>query len=333
MKDLFKRNPKQAVSGDNNETRSPQAAPATPEAVAPGFKKLNPIKGSGHHIPDDLWVKCPKCKELLYSKELNDNKKVCHKCGHHFRLGARERIAILMDEDSFVETDANLISGDPLNFVSSTEPPYILKSQQLREKTNLNEAVITGYATVEELPLALCVADFTFQGGSMGSVFGEKLVRIAESAFQKNLPLLTVSSSGGARMHEGIFSLMQMAKTIGALARLGERRLLHISLLADPVLGGVPASYASVADFILAEPGAFIGFAGPRVIEQTTRQKLPAGFQTAEFQLEHGMIDMVVPRKELRTTIVNLLRLYKPASQPVVASVNDTEALAEVVYA
>ena len=317
MKEFFKRNPKQNLPGEAAEkqpastTNTEAVSVAEVEKTAPTFSKLTP-KSHNRNIPDNLWVKCPKCKELLYSKELDDNKKVCHKCDYHFRLRARERIEMLVDSGSFQEIDSDLVSADPLNFTSLAEPPYMQKMQQARQKTKLNEAVVTGRATIEGLPLALCVADFAFQGGSMGSVFGEKLVRAVEMAIEQRLPFLSVSASGGARMQEGMFSLMQMAKTTAALAQLGEERLLHISLLTDPITGGVLASYASVADYIIAEPGALIGFAGPRVIEQTTRQKLPVGFQSAEFVLEHGMLDRVVPRKELGQMLTTLLRLYMP---------------------
>jgi len=265
-------------------------------------------------IPDDLWIKCSKCKELLYSKEFENNRKVCHKCGFHFRMGAWERIALLLDEGSFVEMNRDLVTSDPLGFTSLAEPPYYVKAAETRQKTGLNEAIITGVGTLEKMPLAVSVCDFSYQGGSMGSVFGEKLVRLIEFALEQRLPLLTVSASGGARMHEGIFSLMQMAKTTAALARLGQAGLPHISLLTDPCTGGVIASYAAVADVVLAEPGALIGFAGARVIEQVIRQKLPPDFQTAEFLLEHGMVDRVVPRKELRQLLVSLLNIYQLTS-------------------
>lgn len=281
-------------------------------------------------IPDDLWIKCSRCKELLYSKEFENNRKVCHKCGFHFRMGAWERLALLLDEGSFVELNRNLVTSDPLQFTSLAEPPYHIKAAETRQKTGLKEAIITGIGTLEKMPLAVSVCDFAYQGGSMGSVFGEKLVRLIELALEQRLPLLTVSASGGARMHEGIFSLMQMAKTTAALARLGQVGLPHISLLADPTTGGVIASYAAVADVVLAEPGAHIGFAGPRVIEQIIRQKLPADFQTAEFLLEHGMVDQVVPRKELRPLLASLLGLYQlSSSQPVLT----VERELEVSYA
>ncbi|HEX2916641.1 MAG TPA: acetyl-CoA carboxylase, carboxyltransferase subunit beta [Chloroflexia bacterium] len=282
-----------------------------PQGDGKSSKKTQP---GNKDIPDDLWVKCTHCKELIYSKEFENNKKVCHKCGHHFRLSARERIALLLDESTFEELNASLVTGDPLSFKSPTELPYAEKVVETRRKTGLNEAMVTGIGTLEGLSLAIAVADFSFQGGSMGAVFGEKLVRLVEEAARRHIPVLTVSASGGARMHEGIFSLMQMAKTTAAFALLGEAGVPHFSLLTDPCTGGVSASYASVADIIIAEPGALIGFAGPRVIESTTKQKLPPGFQTAEFLLEHGMLDQVVARKDLRATLAGLLQFYKLAS-------------------
>lgn len=260
-------------------------------------------------IPEDLWIKCPKCDELIYTRELERNQQVCPKCAYHFRLRARERIALLADPGSFTEWDGNVWPQDPLDFADGAGP-YHLKLQQTQEKSGEPEALITGGAMVAGSPVALAVSDFEFLGASMGSVFGEKLVRAIERAEELRLPLLTVSSSGGARMHEGLFSLMQMAKTVAAMARLGRSGLPHIALLVDPCYGGVTASYATVADVVIAEPGALIGFAGPRVIEQITRQKLPEGFQTAEFLLQHGMLDMIVPRSELEPTIGRLLRHY-----------------------
>ena len=260
-------------------------------------------------IPDDLWVKCPSCRELLYSKELRQNARVCPRCGHHFRLRARERIFLLADDGSFRERDAHLLPEDPLGFVDGSGP-YDAKLAATQSRSGEREALITGRATIGGYPVRLAVCDFAFLGASMGSVFGEKIARAAERAWERRVPLLTVSASGGARMHEGMFSLMQMAKTSAALGRLAEAALPHISLLTDPCYGGVTASYAMQADVILAEPGAMIGFAGPRVIEQTIRQKLPEGFQTAEFQLQHGMIDAIVPRRELRSYLATLLELY-----------------------
>ncbi len=272
-------------------------------------KTMSHVKVPQRELEDEIWVKCPKCHELTYTKEHEKTYKVCQKCKYHFRLRWNERVACILDEESWVEINAELKTGDPLKFASEGEV-YPQKIAQTRRKSGINESLITGYGTVDGQPLGIAIADFAFLGASMGSVFGEKLVRLIELCIEQRMPLLTVSASGGARMHEGLFSLMQMAKTTAALGLLGKARLPHISLLTDPCYGGVTASYAMVADVILAEPGAMIGFAGPRVIEQTTRQKLPADFQTAEFLLEHGMVDRVVPRKELRETVGSLIRLF-----------------------
>jgi acetyl-CoA carboxylase carboxyl transferase subunit beta len=266
-------------------------------------------------IPEDLWIKCPTCGELIYSRELERSAQVCPKCSYHFRLRARERIAQLSDPDSFVELHADLRPEDPLDFADGAGS-YGQKLEQTQSKSGEPEALVVGAATIDGLPATLAVSDFEFLGASMGSVYGEKLVRAVEWAADHGTPLVTVSSSGGARMHEGLFSLMQMAKTVTALARLGRAGLPHIALLADPCYGGVTASYATVADVVLAEPGALIGFAGPRVIEQITRQKLPEGFQTAEFLLAHGMIDMIVSRAELTATLATLVRHYSRPPRP-----------------
>ena len=266
-------------------------------------------------IPGGLWVKCPRCSELIYNVELEHSLHVCPKCGYHHRLRARARLALLTDGDSFQEWDADLNPADPLDFKDGSGS-YSEKLDKTQRRSGETEALVTGRAEIEGQPVAIAVADFDFLGASMGSVFGEKLVRAVERAVAEGLPVLTVNASGGARMHEGFFSLMQMAKTVSAMRRLGEARLPHISLLTDPCYGGVTASYATVADVILAEPGALVGFAGPRVIEQITKQKLPEGFQTAEFLLEHGMIDLIVERALLRTTLRRLLSHYRRATNP-----------------
>jgi acetyl-CoA carboxylase carboxyl transferase subunit beta len=264
-------------------------------------------RDNGQQIPDNMWAKCPSCGELNYTKQLNDNLKVC-KCGYHMQLSARERLEML-DPDSFVEEDTDVMPVDPLGFVS-TKDVYAQKLRQSQERTGLNDALVTGHGTIDGMPLQVAVSEFAFIGGSMGSVFGERLARAAERAAERGIPLLTITATGGARQHEGIFSLLQMAKTNMALSRLAAVGQPHIALLVDPCYAGIMASYASVADIILAEPGARIGFAGQRVIEQTTRQKLPANFQTAEFMYEHGMIDNVLPRAEIRPMLSRLLRLY-----------------------
>ncbi len=274
---------------------------------------------NGQQIPDNMWVKCLSCGELNYVKQLNDNLKVC-KCGYHMRLTAREWLSLL-DDDSFVEEDYDIAPCDPLGFVSPKDN-YAQKLAEKQKETGLLDAIVGGRGAIAGLPLQVAVAEFEFVGGSMGSVFGEKIARAAERAAERRTPLLTINTSGGARMQEGVLALMQMAKASVALTRLAAAGQPHISLLVDPCYGGVTASYASVADVILAEPGANIGFAGRRVIEQAIRQKLPPHFQTAEFMFEHGMIDMVVPRSDLRMTLARLLRLYagKAADETGVAS-------------
>ncbi|MBP1465000.1 acetyl-CoA carboxylase, carboxyltransferase subunit beta [Candidatus Chloroploca sp. M-50] len=263
-------------------------------------------------IPDDLWVKCSSCRELIYRKELNDNLKVCPKCGHHMRMSAREWIGLL-DVGSFSETDAHLLPTDPLGFVTPDEA-YADKLKKSQHRTGLADAVLAGVGSIDGLWMALAVGDFAFMGSSMGSVYGEKMSRAAERGAELGIPLLTINTSGGARQQEGVIALMQMAKVTMALSRLAEARQPHIAILVDPCYGGVTASYPSVADVIIAEPGANIGFAGKRLIEQIMRQKLPAGFQTSEFMLNHGMIDMVTPRGELRDVLARLLQHYRRQS-------------------
>ena len=260
---------------------------------------------------DGLWVRCEneQCRELLYVREFEKNLKVCHKCEHHARLSARERIEQIADEGSFSERDAELSAADPLDFAVAGQN-YREKLRETQARTGLREAAISGAVAVEGTPAEIVVLDFSFMGASMGSVVGEKIVRAADRAAEAHTALITVSASGGARMHEGILSLMQMAKTVGALAQMGQARVPHLSVLTDPTTGGVTASYAGVGDVILAEQGAVVGFAGPRVIEQTTHQKLPPKAQRAAFLLEHGMVDLVVSRRELRPTLARLLRLY-----------------------
>jgi acetyl-CoA carboxylase carboxyl transferase subunit beta len=261
-------------------------------------------------FPEDIWTKCPKCGELLYTRELEDNLKVCQKCAYHFRLSSEERIAYMLDPDSFAEEGREVMPVDAIGFASADER-YADKLARTQAKTGLPEAVVYGTAAIEESPAVVAMSDFRFIGGSMGSVYGEKIRRAADLAINRKLGLVTISSSGGARMQEGIFSLMQMAKTSAALADLADAGLPHISILADPCTGGVTASYATSADVVIGEPGALIGFAGPRVIEQTIKQKLPPGFQTSEFLLQHGMLDMVTPRRELRSTVGRLLKMYR----------------------
>ncbi len=267
---------------------------------------------AGLSAPENLVVKCPKCREMLVSRDWEKNLKVCPRCNYHFKLDAYERIELLVDADSFVEIDADIISTDPLHFVSRSQA-YADKLREEREAANLNEGVVSGHATIEGFPLALAVMDFRFIGGSMGSVVGEKITRAIELAIEKHIPMLISSASGGARMQEGLYSLMQMAKTSAALAKLGEARLPFFSLLTDPTSGGVTASFAMLGDVILAEPGALICFAGPRVIENFMHVKLPEGSVSSEFVLQHGMIDAIVHRRDLRQTLGKLLRLYSQA--------------------
>lgn len=260
-------------------------------------------------IPDGLWTKCEGCEEVIYNKELKKNLKVCPKCNYHFRIGAWERISFLLDKGSFQEYDRDMTSVDPLNFQGLTS--YKDKLIQEQKKTGLIEAAITGEGCLCGHHLIIAVTDSRFIMGSMGSVVGEKITRAIERALEKRLPFLSVSGSGGgARMYEGMFSLMQMAKTSAALAKLAEERLLFVSLLTDPTMGGVTASFASLGDITIAEPKALIGFAGPRVIRETIRKSLPEGFQRSEFLLEHGLIDMIVSRKELKEKLTNIFSFF-----------------------
>ncbi|PWT78789.1 MAG: acetyl-CoA carboxylase carboxyl transferase subunit beta [Chloroflexi bacterium] len=263
-------------------------------------------------LPENLAVKCPGCRELLVGKDLEKNLQVCPRCGHHFRLPAAQRIEYLLDEDSFVELAGDLIPLDPLNFVSRSQV-YREKLEESRAKSGLKESVVAGTGSIEGLPLALAVMDSRFIGGSMGSVAGEKITLAIEKAQDARIPLLIISASGGARMQEGLLSLMQMAKTSAALALLSEAGVPFISLLTDPTTGGVTASFASLGDIILAEPGALIGFTGPRVVEQFMHQRLPKDTDTSEFMLDHGMIDAIVHRRMLRPTLAKILRLYHNA--------------------
>ncbi|MBI2153350.1 MAG: acetyl-CoA carboxylase carboxyltransferase subunit beta [Candidatus Rokubacteria bacterium] len=259
-------------------------------------------------IAEGLWIKCDSCKEIVYRAEVERAGRVCPKCRYPFRISARERLALLIDEGSLEERDAGLVSQDPLGFKDTKRYRDRLKSA--KEKTGLEEAVISGLARIGAFPVVVCVFEFEFMGGSMASVVGEKIARAIELAGVKRVPLIILSASGGARMQEGILSLMQMAKTAAALQRLGEERLPYISILTDPTTGGVTASVAMLGDVILAEPRALIGFAGPRVISETIRQPLPEGFQRSEFLLEHGQLDLVVERRDLKETLRRLLAFF-----------------------
>lgn len=259
-------------------------------------------------MPDDIWTKCPECTAIIYTKELRRTFGVCTKCNYHFRLTAKQRIPILADRHSFVEIDTNLHPSDPLTFRDTQK--YRDRVKKAEKNSGSTEAVITGRARIVNIPVMIAIFDFSFLGGSMGSVVGEKLTRMIEIGVQERKPVIIVSSSGGARMQEGIYSLMQMAKVSAALARLGAARIPYISVITDPTTGGVAASFAMQGDVIIAEPKALIGFAGPRVIEQTIRQKLPEGFQRSEFVLEHGMIDRIVPRSVMRDELAVILKNF-----------------------
>ncbi len=256
-------------------------------------------------IAEGMWLKCNHCREIVYRKEVERNSKVCPKCDYHFPISVMERITLLVDLGSFKEWDADLGPQDPLGFHDTKSYKDRVKAQQ--GKTGRKDAMVIGEGVINGRRVALCVFDFGFMGGSMGSVVGEKICRAIDRALEARLPVVLVTASGGARMQEGILSLMQMAKTSAAVAKLGEAKLPFICLLADPTFGGVTASVAMLGDVIIAEPKALIGFAGPRVIEQTIKQQLPDQFQRAEFLLEHGMIDMIVERKQLKETLSTLV--------------------------
>lgn len=268
--------------------------------------KYRPRKVAKEETVTGLWTKCQKCEAMLPKNDLRENLMVCTVCGHHHRIAARERIRIFLDEGSFEEHDATLGSVDALGFVD--EKAYPDRLAEAQAKCGDKDAVITGYGAIEGRRVAVGVMNFDFMGGSMGSVVGEKVARIAERATADRLPVVFCTASGGARMQEGILSLMQLAKTVAAVSRHKEAGLLSISVLTDPTTGGTTASFATVTDVILAEPGALVAFAGPRVIEQTIRQKLPEGFQRSEFLLQHGLIDATVRRSDLRATIARILR-------------------------
>jgi acetyl-CoA carboxylase carboxyl transferase subunit beta len=257
---------------------------------------------------EGMWTKCHACRAIIWKKDLETNWEVCPKCDHHFRLGARRRLEMLLDDEVYTEFDADLASNDPLHFTDTR--PYAQRLKEAQHKLGMKDAILTAEGRLNGRPVICCSMEFGFIGGSMGAVVGEKVARAVERALAQRQPLIVVSSSGGARMMEGVVSLMQLAKVSAALGRLDEAKLPFISILTDPTTGGVTASYAMLGDLNIAEPGALIGFAGPRVIEQTIRQKLPEGFQTAEFLLEHGFLDAVVARKELKPYISNALDFF-----------------------
>ena len=282
----------------------------------PWFKKAKqpkPVREASQRssVPEGLWVKCPGCREVVYSKELEINSQICPKCGHHFRIDSVERLRLLLDEEQPREVFAGVESTDPLAFKDTKS--YKDRLRQYRRTVGTRDAVRIAEGHIDGVPAVVAVMEYRFMGGSMGSVVGEKVTRAIELAVERHLPLVIVSASGGARMQEGVLSLMQMAKISAALARLARAGLPYVSVLTDPTTGGVTASFAMLGDLNLAEPGALIGFAGPRVIQQTIREDLPEGFQRSEFLLEHGFLDAVVPRTELKETVARSLRhLYTP---------------------
>lgn len=273
-------------------------------------KKYTAIKVRKKDLPGGLWVKCPDCNEIAYKHEIDQLQGICPKCGFHFQISAQERLTQLLAAGSFEEWDANLTSADPLEFNGKVS--YVAKLAENRQKSALKEAVVCGRGRIGSRPVALAIMDFNFLGGSMGSVVGEKITRLFERATRERLGVIVVCATGGARMYEGLFSLMQMAKTSAAVARHGQAGLPCISILTNPSMAGVMASFATLADIIIAEPKALIGFAGPRVIKETTREDIPQGFQRAEFVLEHGLVDMIVSRKDLPGTLQRLLGNMTP---------------------
>jgi acetyl-CoA carboxylase carboxyl transferase subunit beta len=271
-------------------------------------KKVNLKPVERKEMPNGLWVKCDNCNEIIYKKELEKRLYVCPDCDFHFRIDSSQYIHILLDSNSFKEFNKNIKSTDPLDFKDSKK--YTEKYRSSIQKTGLNEAVITGNGEMDGIDVTICIMDFSFLGGSMGSVVGEKVSRAIDIAINKKNPLIIISASGGARMHEGVLSLMQMAKTSAKLTLLADAGLPFISVLTNPTTGGTTASYAMLGDIHIAEPGALIGFAGPRVIKQTIGQDLPPGFQRSEFLLEHGFIDVIVHRQELKKHIVSMLKFF-----------------------
>jgi len=301
---------KKAITLENGDATAPSPQVTPPPVVAPENTfakkpKLATTKSRKKEIPEGLWTKCPKCSTMVFDKELDENAKVCPKCQHHFAITARERIHSLVETCSFEEMDAHMSSVDILEFQGVAS--YREKLDAYQASTKLKDAVITGVGRIGDARVALGVMDFGFLGGSMGSVVGEKLTRLIETATDKELPVIIISTSGGARMYEGMFSLMQMAKTSAALAYLGKKKLPYVSVLTHPTTAGVMASFASLGDIIIAEPGAMIGFAGPRVIKDTTQAELPPGFQTAEFLLDHGLVDAIVHRKDMKAALYTYL--------------------------
>ncbi|KKI91732.1 acetyl-CoA carboxyl transferase [Bacillus sp. SA1-12] len=269
-----------------------------------------PSEQAKQDVPEGIVSKCPSCKKIIYSKELVKNQKICLNCGYHYQMNARERIQSLFDENSFIEYDKEMISENPLQF-----PGYEEKLEKDRQKTKQNEAVVTGEGTIDGYKTTIAIMDASFRMGSMGSVVGEKITRAIEKANEKGLPFIILTASGGARMQEGVLSLMQMAKTSSALKLFSDNGGLIISVMTHPTTGGVSASFASLGDYNFAEPGALIGFAGRRIIEQTIREELPEDFQTAEFLLKHGQLDAVIDRRELKDTLGNILDIHQAGGE------------------
>ncbi|RJP59414.1 MAG: acetyl-CoA carboxylase carboxyltransferase subunit beta [Candidatus Auribacter fodinae] len=281
-----------------------------------GRPKYSKIFIKKKDIPQGLWEKCKNCQEIIHKRQLEENLLTCPKCNFLYPISAAARIASLVDEGTFVEINGELRSSDPLKFVDSK--PYSQRQESSIKSTGLNDAIITGWGTIKSIETALGVMDFSFMGGSMGSVVGEKVTRLVEFGIKREMPVVVISASGGARMQESTLSLMQMAKTSAAIGRLREKNLPYISILTNPTTGGTTASFASLGDVIIAEPKALIGFAGPRVIQQTIKQDLPDGFQKSEFLLEHGLVDMIVDRKDMRDTlhfILSFLISGRPAKK------------------
>ena len=269
--------------------------------------KKNIEQSEQRDMPDGLFVKCPSCNDMIYRKQFEEQFFTCNKCDHHFRITVKEYVEILFDPESFVETDINVTSTDPLKFVDTK--PYVDRLRDAKKRSELHDALTIGYGTIHGRSISFACMNFGFVGGSMGSVVGEKFYRAAKRAIKERMPLIVISTSGGARMQEAALSLMQMAKTSAVLSELAEHKLPFISIITDPTTGGVSASYAMLGDLIIAEPKALIGFAGPRVVEQTIRKKLPEGFQRSEFLLEHGFLDMIVHRKDMRETLHSVLSM------------------------
>jgi acetyl-CoA carboxylase carboxyl transferase subunit beta len=291
-------------------------------------KRIEPTGEKPSRVPEGLWVKCPGCTQIIYNKDLDKSLQVCPKCGHHFRIGAVERLRALFDDGTWTEHFQSLTSNDPLKFTDTK--PYKQRLKETIGKTGSNDAAVVATGKLDGLDIVVAAMEYAFIGGSMGVVVGEKLARAAELALREHHPLIIVSCSGGARMMEGALSLMQMAKVCAALARLDRAGVPFVSVLTDPTTGGVTASFAMLGDLNIAEPKALIGFAGPRVIEQTIRQKLPEGFQRSEFLVEHGMLDLIVDRRDMKSTLSGVLRFMGaeplPPAPPVMAVAGEADA-------